>query len=79
MPIVSWDMVVRCKACEVTARVRCPVDSSGELKAPSLGNVVKQLTEQGFDFVENDYVCWNHGGGGSDAVKPKPSLMKERS
>ena len=79
MPILGYDMVVRCRACPETARVRVAgPNGQGPRTAADMIRVLTQLTEQGFEQEGAEYVCYRHGGGGAEGPEPAPVLQREK-
>ncbi len=76
MPVLGYDMVVKCRACPETARLRI-IDGKEPEKPPNMWRVVSQLHENGFELTEDgkEYLCFRHGSS-SPAPAPHPELVQ---
>ena len=77
MPILGYDMVVKCKVCPETARLRI-IDGKDPEKTPNMWLVVSQLVDNGFELTDDgEYLCFRHGPG-ARAPAPVPVLVRDR-
>ncbi|MEE8537648.1 MAG: hypothetical protein V3S71_06530 [Acidobacteriota bacterium] len=78
MPLLGFDMVVQCRVCSETARVRM-ADSKGEkIGLVHFAKMVDDMAEQGMEPHEGDWLCWRHGSGRARAPELVPELHREK-
>ncbi len=60
MPILGYDIVVKCKLCKATAHARVP---QAEARTPvDPMDIMAQLSNEGFESDGgDDFLCWQHG------------------
>lgn len=75
MPILGYDMVIKCLVCTETARLRI-IDGKDPEKPPNMWLVVSQLVDNGFELTDDgEYLCFRHGAAGQ-APAPHPELVR---
>ncbi len=77
MPIIGYDVVVKCRLCDAVARARVPLAQEGPV---DFMDIMAQFHGEGFESDGGDFLCWHHGWKRRNgAPKPVPSLQREKT
>ncbi len=76
MPILGFDMVVKCRLCAETTRMRVVTGQDPGVQANPF-RMMAELTDSGFEMDEDgEYLCFLHGSGHGQTPVPHPELVR---
>ena len=77
MPVLGYDMVVKCRACPETARLRI-IDGKEPDRPPNMWRMMAELTDSGFELTEDgkEYLCFRHGSDHGRTTAPHPERVR---
>ncbi len=77
MPVLGFDMVVKCRYCAETTRMRV-ISGADPAQEANPFRMMAELTDSGFEMDEDgEYLCFRHGSGRyGRAPAPHPELVR---